>query len=207
MSRTAMLSNLDDLLALSLGYAFLDELSILTPILTAGIIVSIISAMVFARTKHHSKLNNGVSSRRLATWVFGYTVIWGITWFSIRFFSLQGINILTYVAAWYFGSWLGALGTRYIIMGRKEAGSPLTRPQLAKVSLLAICIWTSLMFAYLMRTLVPITVVQPMQLIAEMSIPTIVGLMIFREAHSMSRREIVTIAIGLIGVTLIAVGF
>jgi len=204
MSRTAMLSNLDDLLAIGLGYAVLGELRVLTPILTVGIVVSVMSAMVFAKIKHS---NDGSLSRRLIGWVFGYTLIWGVAMFSMRFFSLQGLNILTYVAAWYFGAWFGALFTRFVIMGRDEAGPPLTRIQQAKVLLLAVGIWTSLMFAYLMRTLVPITVIQPIQLVAEMSIPTIIGLTIFGEIRSMSHREMAMIAAGLIGISLIAVGF
>lgn len=207
MSRTAMLSNLDDLLAIGLGYAILGELRVLTPILTAGIVVSIVSASVFAKAKPHNELNGGKSAGRLAVWVLGYTLIWGVAMFSMRFFSLQGLNILTYVAAWYFGAWLGAIFTRFVIMGRDEAGPPLTHIQQAKVLLLAVSIWTSLMFAYLLRTLAPITVVQPIQLVAEMSIPSIIGLTIFHEARGISRLEIIVIATGLVGVLLIAVSF
>jgi len=204
MSRTAVLSNLDDLLAIGLGYAVLGELRVLTPILTVGIVVSVTSAMVFAKIKHS---NDESSNHRLIGWVLGYTIIWGVAMFSMRFFSLQGLNIFTYIAAWYFGAWLGALFTRFVIMGCEEAGPPLTYAQRAKVLLLAVGIWTSLMLAYLMRTLVPITVIQPIQLVAELSIPTIIGLTIFGEARNMSRREMAIITAGLIGVSLIAVGF
>ena len=206
MSRTAMLSNLDDLIAIGLGYAVLGELRVLTPILTAGIFLSVISATVFARIKHRDKSNDGRSAR-LAVWVFGYTVIWGLAMFSMRFFSLQGLNILTYVVAWYSGAWLGALVTRFVLMGRDEAGPPLTHTQRGKVFLLAVGIWTSLMLAYLMRTLFPITVLQPIQLVAEMSVPALIGLTIFNEARSMSRREIVMIIMALVGISLIAVGY
>lgn len=207
MSRTAMLSNLDDLTAIGLGYAVLGELRVLTPILTAGIVLSIISATVFARVKCRDKSNDGRSADRLAVWVLGYTMIWGVAMFSMRFFSLQGLNILTYVVAWYFGAWLGALFMRFVLMGRDEAGPPLTHVQKAKVSFLAVGIWTSLMLAYLMRTLVPITVVQPIQLVAEMSVPAIIGLTIFGEGRSMSRQEIVMIVLGLVGISLITIGF
>lgn len=206
MSRTAMLSNLDDMIAIGLGYAVLGELRVLTPVLTAGIVLSVISATILVRVKHRDKLNDGRSAR-LAVWVFGYTVIWGVAMFSMRFFSLQGMNILTYIVAWYFGAWLGALCTRFVIMGRVEAGPSLTHAQRGKVFLLAVGIWTSLMLAYWMRTLVPITVVQPMQLVAEMSVPALIGLTIFNEARSMSRREIVMIIMGLVGISLIAIGF
>jgi hypothetical protein len=207
MSRTAMLSNLDDLTAIGLGYAVLGELRVLTPILTAGIVLSVISATVFARIKRNKSDGGSSPTDHFAAWVFGYTVSWGIAMFSMRFFSVQGMNILTYIAAWYSGAWLGALFTRFVIMGYDEAGPPLTHTQRGKVLLLAVGIWTSLMLAYLMRTLVPITVVQPIQLVAEMSVPALIGLTIFGEARSMSRREIVMIMIGLVGISLIAIGF
>ncbi len=205
MSRTAVLSNLDDLIAIGLGYALLGEMGVLTPILTAGIVVSIVSATVFVRIKHAN--GNGKSGRRLIGWVLGYSLIWGVAMFSMRLFSAHGMNLLTYVATWYGGSWVGAILTRFVIMGKTEAGAPLTHIQKAKVFLLAVAIWTSLMFAYWMRELVPITVVQPVQLVAEMSIPTVIALFFFRETGNLSRGEKYTIVISLLGVALVAIGY
>lgn len=203
MARTAMLSNLDDLLAIGLGYALLGELGVLTPVLTAGVVVSVISATIFARIKR----SNDGSSGRLIGWVLGYSSIWGIAIFSMRFFSVQGLSMPTFVAAWYVGAWFGALFTRFVIMGRDEAGPPLAYTQRAKVFLLAVVIWTSLMFAYWIRELVPITVIQPIQLVAEMSIPATIAMIFFGEARDMSRKEVIVIASGLIGIALIAIGF
>jgi len=205
MSRTAVISNLDDVVAMGLGYAVLGEMNVLTPILLAGIILSLVSATVFARVKYR-KSNDNVFSGYLIVWVLGYTLAWGVAMFSMRFFYLQGLNILTYVIAWYFGSFLGALLTRFAIMGRGEAGPPLTLNQLMKVFLLAIAIWTAIMVDYWIRTLGPITVIQPIQLVAEMSVPSIIGLILFKESRNMSRLEISLILVGLAGITLIAVG-
>jgi hypothetical protein len=205
MSRTAMLSNFDDLVAIGLGYAFLGELQLLTPILTAGIVVSVVSVMVFAIAGRRDKLKDGKSVYQLIGWVLGYTLVWGISYFSMRFFSLQGISIPTYVAAFYVGSLLGALFTRFVIMGKKEEGEPLKPRQLAKVLLLAVGILTALMLSYWMRAFVPITVIQPIQLVAGMSIPALIGMIFFKEIHNMSRQEIVTIGFGLVGVAIIAI--
>jgi hypothetical protein len=208
MARTAVLSNLDDLLAIALGFAILGELRVLTPILTAGIVVSVISAMIFAKIKHPK---DG-SSSHLIRWVLVYSSIWGVAIFSMRFFSLQGLSMLTFVAAWYAGAWFGAIFTRFVIMrNSNEAGPPLIRTQQIKVFLLAVAIWTSLMLSYWIRGLVPITVIQPVQLVAEMSIPAIIALIFFGEIRKISRKEIAVIAcclaFCLIGVALIAIGF
>lgn len=203
MSRTAMSSNLDDLIAIGLGYALLGELNVLTPVLTAGVVVSVASAIIFSRFK---RSDNG-SYIRLINWVLGYSGIWGVAAFSMRFFSVQGLSLLTFVTAWYLGSWLGALLMRFAIMGRDEAGLALSSTQQAKVFLLAVVIWTSLMLSFWMRELVPITVVQPILLVAEMSIPTVIAMILFGEAGEMSKKEIVVIIGGLIGIALIAVGY
>ena len=92
-------------------------------------------------------------------------------------------------------------------MGRDEAGPPLSNGERAKVFLLAVLIWTSLMFCYRLRELVPVTVIQPIQLVSEMSIPAIIGMMFFGEAKKMSRKEIAVIAVGLLGAVLIAVAY
>lgn len=206
MSRTAVLSNLDDLTAMGLGYMILGEARILTPYLAAGIVLSIISTIIFARAKHRNKPSDGRFKDRLVIWVLGYTIVWGIAMFSMRFFSVRGMDMPTYVVAWYGGAWVGALLTRFM-MGRDEAGLPLAHSQKAKVLFLALCIWTSLMLGVFIRKFTPITIIQPIQLVAEMSIPAIIGLTIFGEAHGMSRREIAAITIGIVGITLILIFF
>jgi hypothetical protein len=204
MARTAILSNLDDLFAMGLGYAVLGELKVLTPILTAGIVVSIVSASIFAKIKYQSK----TKPSRLIGWVLGFSIIWGVAMFSMRFFSVRELlSMPTFIAAWYVGAWFGSLFTRFVIMGHDEAGPPLTHIQRAKVFLLATTIWTSLMIDYWIRQMVPITVIQPIQLVAEMSIPVIIALIFFGEARNMSRQEIIVIIGGVIGVALIAIGF
>ncbi len=203
VSRAAMMSNLDDLLAIGLGYAFLGELRLLTPVLTAGIAVSIISVIMFLKIKHPS----GKRPRHLIGWVLGYTAIWGIAIFFMRFFSIQGLSLLAFVTAWYVGAWLGALFTRFVVMGREEAGPPLTFSQQSKVFLLSVIIWAVIMFTYFIRTTVPITIIQPIQLVAEMSVPVVIALVFFKEARNMSRKELVIITASIIGVTLIAIGF
>ncbi|HBV01183.1 MAG TPA: hypothetical protein DEF00_02175 [Candidatus Taylorbacteria bacterium] len=203
MARTAMLSTLDDFTAIGLGYLLLGELQVLTPLLTAGVVISAVSAIMFSRVKNPSE----ATSRSLIFWVLGYSSIWGVAMFSLRYFSLQGLSMITFGAAWYSGAFIGALITRFVIMGRDEAGPPLSNGERAKVFLLAVLIWTSLMFCYRLRELVPVTVIQPIQLVSEMSIPAIIGMMFFGEAKKMSRKEIAVIAVGLLGAVLIAVAY
>jgi len=202
MSRTAMLVSGDDLIAIILGYSFLNELSILTPVLTTGIVISVVSVIVFSFSN-----KDGYPLKKLLWWVLGYSFIWGLAAFSWRVFALKQVALLSYTAAWYSGSWLGSLFTRYFIMGSKEAGQPLTQNQLLQVLFLAICVWTSGMLLYWMRQILPITKIQPIQMIAEMSIPALLGLGYFGERKKLSRFEIRIIIIGIIGAVLVAMNF
>ncbi len=203
MARTAVMSNLDDLLAMALGYLLLGELRVLTPLLAAGVILCLVSAIVFAKIKQ----KKDGAPVRLIGWVIGYSTIWGVAIFSMRYFSLQGLSMPTYVVAWYFGAWCGALLTRFVLIGPHEAGPPLTLVQRSKVFLLAGGIWTSLMMSYWIRELLPNTVAQPIQLVAEMCIPVFTAMVFFGEARTMSRKELLVIFGGIIGVILIAIGF
>ena len=124
-----------------------------------------------------------------------------------RFFAVRGLSLPAFIMAWYIGAWFGALFTRFVIMGQAEAGPPLTCIQQAKVFLLAAVILGSLVLNYWVRQLVPITVIQPIQLVAEMAVPAIIAMVFLGEARSMSRKEMAVIVGGLIGIVLIVAGF
>lgn len=206
MARTGVTSTLDDGLAILLGYFFLNELKVLTPSLVTGILISLICVIAFAQVKKSNE--KGESNNHFTRWVIGYTFTWGIAMFSIRWFNLQGLSMLTYVAAWYSGSWLGALFTRHVLTRKtNEAGAKLEYKLKLKVAILGMIIWTSMMLGYWMYSFLPITVLQPIRLVAEMSIPTLIGLFLFKEIKTMSRKEIILIAGGLIGVAVIASSF
>jgi len=202
LARAAVMSNLDDLIAVSLGYALLGELGVLTPTLLGGIVVSIISTAIFARSRY-IRAAAEQSPGRLIGWVLGYSLIWGVAIFSMRLFSLQGMSVPTFVAAWYGGAWVGAL-LIFMAMGPGEAGLSLTSVQKGKILLLAVLIWTAQMYANWLRGQLPLTVLQPILLVAEMSLCALVGMIFFEETKKMSLQEIITIIVALMGVTIIA---
>lgn len=72
---------------------------------------------------------------------------------------------------------------------------------------LSVIIITALSLEVWAMSLAPIAVVQPIFQAAEMVIPTLTGLFIFKEIKDMSLRNKITIGIGLIGGLLIAVSF
>lgn len=221
LARAAVMSNLDDMIAMVLGYTLLGELGVLTPTLVCGIVVSVVSTAIFTRITYtrsaditppsivleaDSAIGTPAeqSSSRLIGWVLGYSIIWGVAMFSMRWFSVEGMSVLTFVAAWYGGAWVGALLV-FLAMGHEEAGPSLTSTQKRGVLLLAVLIWSAQIYSIWLRGQLPITILQPILLVAEMSLGAMTGIIFFGEAKKMSLQEIIIIMVALAGVAIIAI--
>lgn len=216
MAKTSMLMNLDDLTAMGLGLLILGETSVLTPMLTIGIIVSIVSAsvfMYFGSVKRDPEQKT--ESIQLMFWVLGYSFIWGFASFAMRYFVTNGVSILSFVTPWYIGAWMGALVVRFFIMGKTEAGAPLTLGQTQHIFNLAFTIFTAMLLTVWVRSILPLTVSNPIELVAEMALPTVIAIWWFKEHRNeeintkgkLTKGELYTILAGIIGTVIIAITF
>ena len=189
LSKTSISTQWDDLITLGLGYLILNEGKLLSPILLVGVVLSVGSALFFALVRKAPP--TGMSSPTtapkrswLGLWILLYSVIWGGAVFSMRYFALEGISVFSYVAAWYSGSFLGALVV-FAVAGKAEAGISLKPKQIVRIIPLTLTIWLPLMAEYWGSTLAPITVYQPIYQVAEMVLPTVMGLWLFKEAKDL----------------------
>ncbi len=211
LSRTSLFTQADDLICLALGYIILGEGKFLSTWLGIGLTLSLVSVSIFTFAKTRTpKADNAQKPEQkkwtIGIWVMLYSVIWGVAVFSMRYFSLQGMSLPGYIAAWYSGSYIGALVV-FLLGGKKEAGAPLKRAQILRVAPLSLVIWLSLMSVYWAKMLAPITVVQPIFQVSEMIFPTLIGLWIFKEAKEMNIWSRLAIVLGLAGGTIIALSF
>lgn len=117
-----------------------------------------------------------------------------------------GAALFFALSNWYFGSLLGSLAV-YLIAGKKEAGKPLTVRQIVKVIPLSVTIVTSVSMLYWAKTLAPITVLQPIQQVAEMILPTLLGLYLFKEVKHLTRLDKVVFAVGIAGGLIVALSY
>ena len=195
LSKTSLFTQADDLIAIALGYIILHEASFLNPMLGLGVITCISSAVIFACNEWYAKIH---TYSHILKWVAGYSIIWGIACFSMRYFSLKDMPILSYIAAWYQGSLCGAL-LILIFSSRKEKGETLTFQKVIRVIPLATTIWICLTLTYWVFILAPITVAQPIFQVSEMIFPTIIGLWIFKEIKELNRLTQIAMIIGLAG--------
>lgn len=211
VSRTYLFTQADDLIAMALGYIVLREHEYLSSsaVLASGIVIAIAGGTAIALARHRSAVGTTAavfSWRRLAGWITGYSVVWGVANFAMRYFAVAGVRFPTFLAAWYGGSFVGALSIRWFL-GRREAGTPLNWSGVSGMFLLACTVFIQLLGWVWAQQLAPITVVQPIKQVAEMVIPTIIGLTVFKEGTGLGVGGYVRFAIGLAGCAVILVVF
>ncbi len=198
LSRAAIFSILDDLIALGLAYIFLGEISYLNPLLTTGILLSFISAVMLSLPR---STTSGSVPQAIIYWVLLYSVIWGITAVATRFFAYdQTVPIPTFVFFWYAGSLIGALLMQTCTVKTEQ---PIMRSAHGLVALLAGLVFGTTVLTYMLFTRTPVTVLQPLSQLAELIFPLLMGVFVFRESRELINREWIAIAIGVVGGVLV----
>lgn len=209
LSKTSLFTYWDDLIAMGLGYALLAETKFLTPGLGLGIVVATIAVVALPYMRRANTAQDQLARqqwREMIGWVARYSVIWGAVPLAMRYFGLKSVVIPSFVAAWYSGALIGALGIR-LLGSAQEAGVKLAWRDLRLVLALSCAIGMALSLKYWAYGLAPITVLQPIYQVGEMIMPTIVGLVIFREHKTLARPEKLLFALGLTGGLMIALSF
>ena len=195
LAGTSVLTQGDDVIGLLLAYTLLGETRILTPLLATVVALCVAAAFVFGSGRIPK-------SRKLIGWVSVYSVIWGVAFFAMRYFALQGVSAAGFLSAWYAGSLLGSFVVP-LLFGKRGAARVKVR-ELAGTALLAACVWTALLAAYAARKLAPITITQPLFQLGELGFPFLIGLYIFREYRTFGIREKIASVIGFAGSIILA---
>jgi hypothetical protein len=205
LSKTSIFTQVDDLIAISMGYIVLGETALVTPTMAFGIFIVMGSAFLFSldnwRIKRVSDRGNG--GWGIITWVLIYSIIWGIDMFLMRYFSVTfGMSLPTFVVGFYVGSLIGAVLV-LLISNADEVGNPLTMAQKKNAALPAITAFACTVLHVWVKQLVPITVSQPLLQAAEMIFPTLIGLYVFKERKNLTANEKIIMLITAVGGVLI----
>ncbi|MBI1984719.1 MAG: hypothetical protein HYS60_01250 [Candidatus Wildermuthbacteria bacterium] len=208
LSKTSLFTQADDLIAISLAFLFLGEWKSITPFLGFGIVLCVAAVISFsvARRKDDSAEKSPRSWKHLAKWIACYSIIWGVAMFSMRYFAIEEVPLPSFLAAWYGGSFFGALLVRFLA-GRQEMGEKLTLRAIGQVSVLAALVWASLLLTYAIFQRVSIVVAQPIFQVTEMVFPVIIGLWVFKERKQLTSVEKAIFLAGLLGAVVIGLGF
>ena len=220
LSKTSLFTQGDDLITLGLGFLILGEAKFLTLGLGIGILLCFGAVMLFAYNKwrlakedHNNKVTNRdykKKSLHLSVWIAIYSIIWGGAVFSMRYFALRGVPVFDYVGAWYIGAFFGAQIIYWVSEFRrdkKEKVPSYTAANFKVVARVVVCIYASIVLNVWLRNLAPIAKIQPIDQVAEMIFPMVIGLYVFKEIKQVDWLSGVAMLIGIVGGLLIAFSY
>lgn len=208
MSKTSLLSFGDDVVAILLAVIIVGDGAYLNWVSGTGMMLCLLTGVLF--WKHHFK---GGEPSAFYMNVFAYSVLWGVCDFSLRYYAIERMPVAQFLLGWYTGAWITIGLVFFYQFFRQEKRISLVQTlklpwrEVALLSVFAVGIMTALSIEYWARMLAPQTVVQPILLIAEAIVPTIVGILVFKESGTFDQAEKVFALIGIIGTVLLAVGF
>ncbi len=207
LSKNSLFTQADDLIALALGYIILGEGQFLNTGLICGIGISLLAVTLFIVMRSESQ--ESVSWKiweTLGIWVAIYSVLWGVMNFAIRSFALKGISLPHFVMFFYGGSFVGA-SLLSLLTYRYQVNVVIPARDMSLVMASAAVIALAQAFVYLSLKQAPLTVVQPIYLVGEMVLPTLIGLWVFKEHKDLNRWGRTAIALGLTGSLLIGFSY
>ena len=205
LSRAALFTFLDDLIAMGLSWVILHEGKFLTPIGGAGVILCLLFAVLSALHAYKKK-------EILA--FFGYTlfysILWGVATFFERYSAFHELQVGQFLSSWYVGAFVASLCILYFY---KDPDASQKKEGVLRVAdvlcMFGVALGTviCLGLAYWAYSLVPQIIVQPVFLVSEALVPAVVGWVIFKEHKRFDRWEWFYACMGLLGVGAISFGF
>lgn len=212
LTKNSLFTFWDDIIGMTLSYIVLKEGKFLNPWISAGIVMSVLAACLFAIHSYRQKKVAGVAHTPAKFFFFvgAYSVVWGVATFLMRYWSLKDVSVGQFLFHWYSGAFVAAV---ILLYGYRETGG--TRPAFSEISwrdrLLiltsAVCIFVALGLAYLSYTYAPQVVVQPIFLVSEMILPALIGLFGFAERKQFDSAEWCFLGLGSLGGLIIVLNF
>jgi hypothetical protein len=198
-------------IAMILSFFILDESKFINIPIGLGITVSLISAILFAysgyRERKETTDNNKTGSLALYWWILSYSVIWGVVIFSMKYFALENVGVFEMMYGRYWGSLVSVLVLLFFLYLKQGGFADVSTRDVISSSALAITVMAAFAFHYWSLILAPLVIVQPIFLLGEMVIPTLLGVFGFGEGKNFSRKEWFYFWFGFLGAILIIYGF
>lgn len=211
LSKNSLFTFWDDIIAMSLAYVLLNEGTILSPTLILGIAISLLSVILFVLNDYKKKAGQERNKANLPLsfllYIGIYSLIWGIAVFLMKYFSLKGVGVFTFLPSWYAGASLAAFLIRLKMRASESADSAFTGKDVFTVFVLSLTIFTGLGSAFLSYAAAPLIITQPLFLVGEMIIPALLGLYFFKEIKELDYVQKILFGMGILGGTIISFSF
>lgn len=202
VSKTSVLMIADDIVAIALGVLFLGESDFLTLKVTLGILIVVIASVIQGINKPEKNSSSG--GWALIAWASGFAIPWGIVDFYFRYSNINGIHPSVFTLWYYAGS---VTIFAVVALFSQRSRQKISKPRKSAYTLIfAVAIINVLTLAldYHAFELAPIALVQPWLQIGGIVMPTLVGLLWFKEIEKFTRRDSIIILLGLLGGMLIS---
>lgn len=207
LGKTSVFTIWDDVIAMSLSFAFLDEGRFLNIWSSSGIVLSVVALGLFAY--HAYRHDNKGLSWRCLYYIGIYSLMWGVAMFYERKFSADHMPVSAFLLAWYGGSTLSALALRiFMHEDDPKQRESLTGWDVRITILYALSVLACLAVAYWAYRS-PQTVVQPIFFVSEAIVPVVVARIFFntQKGEQYDSSEKLYLGLAITAVVLICVGF
>lgn len=209
-SRNALFTFWDDIIAMSLAFFVLHEGRFITAPIGIGIALSFVALFGFiwyARCQKSEKEGLKPLPLIFYSYVGTYSIAWGLAVFGQRYWAFNDMPVSTFLFGWYVGALVAAALVFLVYKDASEdqRSTALLGPKdIAATFVLAMLILSSLGLASVSYRL-PQMIVQPIYLVAEMIIPSLIGLFIFHERKHFARFEWLFFGLGAIGALMVGI--
>lgn len=207
MSRYGMFTMLDDVIPIALGIVLLGEHKVITPTFGVGLALSLSAAFAYSIIGTRNSAPGDRNRFSIFLWIGIYSLVWGLANFFFRVLGLEEFPTSMFAVCWYGGSLIGSNMLVWLMRGREEAGSAMTPKGVFQIFLLSFFTITSILLEYVSSQYAELVVTQPIFLVAEMVLTTLVGLVVFRERKQLTLGTKVTLLCALLGCALILFGY
>lgn len=212
MSKSYLFAFGDDLIAMGLGIIFIGQERRMTLSQGLGITLCLTSVVLLGRHAYrmrHALAREKTTQPSFLFFVGIYSAVWGVATFLMRYLNLRQVGIGTFLSTWYGGTVIAALLLLAVarVRRRSSARQRLQHPDLIRALVLSCCATATVGLGYLSYRFAPITIAQPIFLIAEQFLPTAMGLFLFHERKHLDASERTLFTLGLVGGLIVALTY
>lgn len=197
LAKTALFLPMIGVVPIILAVVILNEIALWNVTLTIGIAACFIAAWLFST---RSRDKDDARDSKWLVWVVGMILAQGVASFSVKWFSTE-ITLSSFLLAWYSFSFVGSIILLFIERATPFKLGPLNLAAIFGVSLSIVVALALLNRTYEMGG--PVSIIQSVYGLTTTMLAILAGLLFFKEAKTLTRRDGVGFVLGLLGVVLV----
>lgn len=209
-----------DIIAIILGFLFLNGTKLLNPLTALGIILSFCTYAIIGLQKYAEQKEKTNQSRnsKLIKYAAGFSLVWGFLQFFEGWFAFkQSLSPAAFITGWYSGSYFGSLLLIQKIRKKTSERGLFNITAIKKtisvsysfrnIAIFSFSIWISLLLSYIVILKTHLNIALPILMSVETVLPCLLGLYYFKEKKYITKLEKIAIITGFASAIAVAVGY